>query len=231
MKLILDAKTKVQDLVIDYIEVRLKDGREVSLNWDESEYVRSPKGFAAWYKGVYFGEEYANGQIKALEGLKVLNVQTYSEKEGGEDPDGKELVILSMEFQDGEEDILQIDAPLFAGDTFELTRDDVLISDDMEVDCDIGQEITTMVETWFDVDRKFGLDINDEDGTWLNIYAKYNPFEDTLRLECEVSADDYSRYFDYEPVGNEEKIIKEMIAEKIMELHGCTPKEFCRTAP
>lgn len=232
MNLILDAKTKVQDLVIDYIEIRLKDGREVSLNWGESGITRSPKGFAAVYRDIYFGEEYANGQMKALEGLKILNVQTYSEKEGGEDPDGKNLVILSMEFQDREKDeFLQIDAPLFAGDTFELTRDDIAISGDMDVDCDIGQEITAMVETWFDVDRKFGLDINDEEGTWVNIYAKYNPFEDTLRLECEVSAYDYSRCFDYEPVGNEEKFIKEMIAEKIMEVHGCTPKEFCITAP
>ena len=31
---------------------------------------------------------------------------------------------------------------------------------EMEVDCDIGQEITVYIETWFDVDKKFGTQLN-----------------------------------------------------------------------
>lgn len=64
----------------------------------------------------------------------------------------------------------------------ELERADIAVDRDMEVDCDIGQEITCYIETWFDVDKKFGLNIADEDGTWLNLYGKYNPFEDMLHL-------------------------------------------------
>lgn len=51
----------------------------------------------------------------------------------------------------------------------ELERNDIAIDRDMEVDYDIGQEIMVYIETWFDVDKKFGLNIADEDGTWLNI--------------------------------------------------------------
>lgn len=69
----------------------------------------------------------------------------------------------------------------------ELESTDIAIDREMEVDGDIGQEITVYIETWFDVDKKFGLDITDEDGTWLNLYGKYNPFADTFRLECEIS--------------------------------------------
>ncbi|MCM1488971.1 MAG: hypothetical protein NC203_11455 [Firmicutes bacterium] len=109
----------------------------------------------------------------------------------------------------------------------ELERDDIRIDHDMDVDCDIGEEITCYIETWFDVDKKFGIYTADEDGTWLNMYGKYNPFADTLRIECEISGDNHTSYFDYEPPAAESQLIKEMISEKIMEMHGQTPKDFC----
>ena len=95
------------------------------------------------------------------------------------------------------------------------------------MDCDIGQEITIYIETWFDVDQKFGTNIADEDGTWLNMYGKYNPFVDTLCIECEISRDNGSEYFDYEQTSAETKLIKDMIAEKIREEYHQTPQEFC----
>ena len=59
------------------------------------------------------------------------------------------------------------------------------------------------------------------------MYAKYDPFADTLRIECEISRDNGSSYFDYEPTSAESQLIKDMIAEKLMQTHGQTPKEFC----
>ena len=38
MRLYLTAKTAMKDLVIDYIEVNLKNGKTISLTWDESEF-------------------------------------------------------------------------------------------------------------------------------------------------------------------------------------------------
>lgn len=109
----------------------------------------------------------------------------------------------------------------------ELERTDIAVDSDMEVDCDIGQEITAYIETWFDVDKKFGINTASEDGTWLNMYAKYNPFADTLRIECEISRDSGSSYFYYEPTEAEAQLIKGMIAEKLMQGHGRTPQAFC----
>lgn len=109
----------------------------------------------------------------------------------------------------------------------ELERNDIRIDADMDIDCDIGQEITAYIETWFDVDKKFGTHTNMNDAEWLNMYAKYNPFTDTLRIECEISRDDSSEYFDYEPTANETHLIKDMIAEKIREEYHQTPQEFC----
>ena len=109
----------------------------------------------------------------------------------------------------------------------ELERNDIAIDRDMEVDYDIGQEIMVYIETWFDVDKKFGLNIADEDGTWLNMYGKYDPFEDSLRVECEISRDNGREYFDYTPTDAESALIKDMIAEKIREQWNQTPQEFC----
>ena len=109
----------------------------------------------------------------------------------------------------------------------ELERTDIAVDSDIEVDCDIGQKITAYIETWFDVDKKFGINTASEDGTWLNMYAKYNPFADTLRIECEISRDSGSSYFDYGPTIAESQLIKDMIAEKLMQGHGRTPQEFC----
>lgn len=112
-------------------------------------------------------------------------------------------------------------------ENMELERSDLAVDRDMEVDCDIGQEITAYIETWFDVDKKFGLHITGDDSAWLNLYGKYNPYEDTLRIECEISRENGSEYFDYKPTEAEAQLIKDMITEKIREEFNRTPQELC----
>ena len=112
-------------------------------------------------------------------------------------------------------------------DNLELERGDIAIDRDMDVDCDIGQEITVYIETWFDVDKKFGVHTSADEGTWLNMYGKFNPFEDTFRIECEICWENGSSYFDYEPTPAEAQLIKDMITEKIKEEYDQTPQEFC----
>ncbi len=110
----------------------------------------------------------------------------------------------------------------------ELERKDISIDRDMEIDAEDATEITVYIETWFDVDKKFGINTADDDDVWLNLYAKYNPFAETLRIECEIDKPDGSEYFDYLPTPAEEKLVKEMIAEKIKEEYSQTPEEFCK---
>ena len=115
-------------------------------------------------------------------------------------------------------------------DNLELERDDIRIDDDMEVDCDIGQQITAYIETWFDPVRKFGLQADLQEGEWLNMYAKYDPFAGTLRIECELCREDLNSTFYYTPTKAEAQLIKDMITEKIQQLHGQTPQQYCWTA-
>ena len=109
----------------------------------------------------------------------------------------------------------------------ELERKDIEVDRDMEVDCENATEITAYLETWFDADKKFGTKTKDDDDVWLNMYAKYNPFDDTLRIECEIDKPKGNKYFDYTPTEAEAKLIKDMIAEKIKAEYGQAPQEFC----
>lgn len=110
----------------------------------------------------------------------------------------------------------------------EFERKDIIVDRDMDVDCENVTEITAYLETWFDVDKKFGTNTKDDDDVWLNVYAKYNPFDDTLRIECEIDKPKGSEYFDYTPTEAEERLIKDMIAEKIKSEYGQTPQDFCK---
>ncbi len=112
----------------------------------------------------------------------------------------------------------------------ELERSDLAIDRDMDVGYDRGIQITVLIETWFNVDEKFGIKTADDDSRWLNLYGQYNPFEDTLRIIGEVCHDySDSKHFAYEPTPAEAQLIKDMITEKIMAEHNQTPQEFCES--
>ena len=108
----------------------------------------------------------------------------------------------------------------------ELETKDIRIGD-LETDGDEGKEIVAYIETWFDVDKKFCVDTASDDDTWLNMYARYDPFENTLCVECEISRADGGSYFDYVPTRNETELIKDMIAQKLQILYEQSPREFC----
>ena len=79
MRLYLEAKTAMKDLVIEYIEVRLANGKTITLTWDESEFGIEDGVFTARYKGVSFDDVYGNGRYKELIGIQITEIGVYSE--------------------------------------------------------------------------------------------------------------------------------------------------------
>lgn len=97
MTLYVTAKSPVQDLVIDFIEVRLRSGETVSLNWAASYVDRFGEQIRARYIGVCFNEDPAAGRLNELEGMQVESVGMYSDEHGeGEFP----LTLEDMDFYD-----------------------------------------------------------------------------------------------------------------------------------
>ena len=81
MRLYLTAKTAMKDLVIDYIEVKLLDGKTITLTWDESEFGIENGVFTARYKGVSFDDIYGNGRYKELIGMQIIEIGVYSDSD------------------------------------------------------------------------------------------------------------------------------------------------------
>ncbi len=98
MDLFLKVTTNVPDLIIDYIEVKLKSGKAVSLNWEFSDVIMGMGGFNATYLRVCFDEERAKGSLNELKEMSVTGIGLYSELNPVADIDIKE-----MTFTDGEE--------------------------------------------------------------------------------------------------------------------------------
>lgn len=112
-------------------------------------------------------------------------------------------------------------------DNLELEREDMYVDRDIQIDDENGQQIVAYLETLFDVNKKFNLNLDSEAGEWVNMYGIYNPCSDFLTVECVISTDDKNETFYYTPTEDEAKLIKDMITQKIQEEHGQTPIEFC----
>ena len=108
----------------------------------------------------------------------------------------------------------------------EWERKDLEVDQEMEV-LEDGRTILVYIDAWFDVDKKFGTHTADDDSEWVTLYARLDPFADTLEVAYIVSRDDGSQEFPYTPSPEETRLVKEMITEKIKDVYGQTPKELC----
>lgn len=212
------------------------DAFKIIASYEEAANIDCKECYAQWYGDLALfegttreGITYEKLCVRYKAGLKYLGIIHDQAKAVCSHFLSNQLVDhIRTELQKSDADAEYVPRSILTKmDLPELTREMLSVDHDMDVDCDNGQEITCYIETWFDVDKKFGIHTADDDDTWLNMYGKYNPFKDTLRIECEICRDNGSEYFDYEPTASESQLIKGMIAEKIMEMHGKTPEEFC----
>ncbi len=101
MVLYLKAESDIPDLVVDFIEVKLKSGQIISLTWDESEFDREDGHLDARYRGVYFDDEYGNGRLPELEDMEVQHIELYSEY-----GDLSSFKLRELSFYDGEDSLV-----------------------------------------------------------------------------------------------------------------------------
>ena len=93
MEITIKGSASVKDLIIDFIEVELKSGQTVSLNWDYSNVDRNDNQFEARYSGIYFGEKSADDRIDDMEDLIINTVGMYSESSETADLEIKEMIV------------------------------------------------------------------------------------------------------------------------------------------
>ena len=64
----------------------------------------------------------------------------------------------------------------------EFEREDLAVDRDIQLDSDNKQQNVAYLETLFDVNEKFNLQLDSEASEWVNMYGIYNPLSDFLTL-------------------------------------------------
>lgn len=101
----------------------------------------------------------------------------------------------------------------------EFTRESITL--DLELTFE-NDGIAVFIETWFDVDEKFGLNTADNPEQCVNFYAIYHPEKGALRcvyvLHDGIQED---TEHEYNPTPNEAALIKAMMQEVCCIKHSC----------
>lgn len=106
-----------------------------------------------------------------------------------------------------------------------LEARDLRIMEDLEMNPE-RQAINALVETWFDVDRKFGINTKKYDDAWLNLYADYNPMTKELNVTYYIDALDASYEREYIPTDEEKKVFIDVIEQACVQRNDMNCREF-----
>lgn len=106
----------------------------------------------------------------------------------------------------------------------ELTRESIRIAD---MDWEDGV-ITSYVETWFDVDEKFGLNTHSRDDTWVNMYAHYDVSKKSLSVTYIIDSPDNSVEQEYTPEESEIELLISLMQEYCQRQYGCSLERFSK---
>jgi len=99
-----------------------------------------------------------------------------------------------------------------------LTREHITIDPELLIEDD---GIHAYIETWFDINGKFSVDMRYSSDKTLNFYAIYHPDNDTLRCIVIIRSDKESKEIEYQPMPEETVLIKAMMNETCLKVNGC----------
>lgn len=106
----------------------------------------------------------------------------------------------------------------------DFTKDEIVIGD-IEINDDCSG-VSSYIETHFDVDKKFGTHINDEDDSWVNFYAEYSPENKELKCEYCLHTPTTEECRLYIPSAEERQLIIFAMEEYTQDNYGENIMEF-----
>ena len=106
-----------------------------------------------------------------------------------------------------------------------LEESDMLLRDDFELEFD-KQRILFPIECWFDVDKKFGLNTQGNDGLWVNLYGEYNPCANEVKISYVINADDGTFEREYIPTDTERELFVKLMEQACEQYTGMTCREL-----
>jgi hypothetical protein len=106
------------------------------------------------------------------------------------------------------------------------TKESLRIDTDFEIALDACEWIFVYIETWFDIDEKFGTHTKEHDDWWINLYARYNPFKGELVMPYTIVKPDKEESYEYYPNEEDKALVIAMIEEAVWECEGCSPRDY-----
>lgn len=106
-----------------------------------------------------------------------------------------------------------------------LEENDMLIRDEFELEFD-KQRILFPVESWFDVDKKFGINTQGYDGAWVNLYATYNPCTNEVKIPFTVDTEDGMFEREYIPTETERDLFVKLMEQACEQYTEMTCREY-----
>lgn len=106
----------------------------------------------------------------------------------------------------------------------DLTKNDIEVCD-LEIN-DNGDSISAYLETFFDVDKKFGTNVNDDDDAWVNFYAEYFPESGELKCTYVIDRTNSSEEHEYIPSPAEKRLIISKMEEVCRKESACSMEEL-----
>lgn len=138
---------------------------------------------------------------------------------------------ITTDFQDTDNSVNFYIVPdsvrILRKENMDLTRETLAV-EDMEInDDEYGVNSQFIIST--DIDKKFGTNINNEDGAWLNFYATYYPDTDELTLDVYITRENSYEDIDYTPTAEETALIKTLMREYCQEQEGMSIEDLIET--
>ncbi len=85
--------------------------------------------------------------------------------------------------------------------------------EDLEIEDD-GTSVTSYIGTFFDVNKKFAVNVCAEDGSWVNFYARYAPESNELSCYYFINKENsQSETMEYFPTEKEKNLIISLMEE------------------
>ncbi len=102
---------------------------------------------------------------------------------------------------------------------------DIEIRENIELNIE-HSNLFVVMEEWFDVDKKFGINVNNDDNVWVNLFADYQPFSGELRIFYDIDADKKAYEREYIPTDEEKELFVQQIEQACEQQTKMSCKEF-----
>jgi hypothetical protein len=98
----------------------------------------------------------------------------------------------------------------------DITKEDVRCCDELVI---WGDHIDAIYELWFEVDKYFGTETQDDDDTWINFYTNWYP-DGTMKACYVLDSSNSSEEFDWELTDEEKEFFINKMEEYCQQCCG-----------